>query len=1110
STSPPIVVRLQTPDGTPIPGGTVVWTDRFATGNITLSSASTVTDANGLASITITYIGGFLPVDGDVEASYGLSNADFPYTYVSGRSITLMSPEGMSGAPSSVSPTPIVVEVHQLDGTPAVGVNVAWLTVLGDAVPVAGSSLTDGAGRASMGFTYGTTVSNIRATEVASGISVLQRLEVSPMDSLRLVSGEGQTGTSGLPGGLPITVEVLDSTGTPIAGRTINWSQVPIEGIGVILSSNSSITNGVGQATVTFTYQEPGRTTITANDAISFRTVSTRAAAVGMNSFTVISGDNQNGLIGSHSAQPLVAELLDGGGQPVVGATVTWMLDCTAGPPGCDVVLDAVSAVTDTNGRVSTGFTFGASAGYTGWEVDDPVSRARAEFNMLTVGANSFSLISGNGQTGTQFSAGGQPLVVEIRDASGAPVAGRPINWSTTSGTVTVASPSSASNASGRASMNFSFGNNGSSVVSAADTVSGQQVLFALVAKEAPDGSSIISGDGQSGLPGSVGAQPIVIEVHDGNNQPAPGQSITWSVLSGPATLLTTGGITDPNGRASTTFNYGPTPGTSIIQAIGAADPNGVRLQATVTSLGSNQDLSVVSGDAQALVEDTSSAPLIVELRDFANMPVAGATISWSASNGSMATPTSSTNAQGRASNTVMRTGPGDVVVHATSMQAAAPAVFTLSAGLVSLPNLTPEQRAVAGAIDNACPALAAQSTLSPQQADLLARCEDLFAAAGLDPQAAANALSEMLVDTAQAQSGAAAAAVSAQYQNIRTRLMALRSGVSGSPLANLSFTGPGGMIPLGALASSLAGEAAAPVKPAGFSRWGFFAAGNIGRGEADERSNTPAYDYDIEGLTAGIDYRQRDNFIVGVALGLTHQDTNLDHNQGDVALHGWSASGYSTWTFHKDWYVDGVLSYGDNRFTLRRRIQYTLPLPGGGSTSIDQLAVGTPDGRLVSAALTFGGDFHHQAWNLSPYGQVLYSRLDFDAYEEDLRSGPGNGLGLAVDSRKVTALTGVLGARLSYSASMDWGVLVPTASLEWNHEFRDDLNAVSAHFIFDPTKTTFSIPGNATDANYLRMSLGLSLVMSHGRSAFALYDRMLGRDGQSQENLSIGIRIEF
>ena len=1099
-TSGPLVVQVLNTDGSPVVGATVTWADRYGTGLVIPSSPSTVTDATGRTSITVQFVDAGT---GDVEATYGVSQTDIPYSITRAGAVVVLSPKPMSGTANTVSTTPMIIRSYDRNGQPAAGHTINWTNLDGDAFPLAATSVADSTGTASMNFNFGNSGGTICAEDAITLISHCNSMYLVPLESIRLVSGDGQIGPANTPGAQPIVVEVLDGNGNPVSGRVLDWSFNFSEGTTPsLLAAPSITTDASGRAQMTFTYGTTGRTEWTVSNPQVGSFFRIRVTAVGMDTFMVISGDRQSGLINTHSTQPLVAELRDNAGNPIVGATVTWGTNHGACP------LDNPTGTTDTSGRVSTGFTYGPTADYCAWEADDPTSRARAEFNATAVGANAISLVSGNGQTGVVDGVGALPLVVEVRDASGNPVAGRTITWTNVAGLTSALSTSSVTDAGGRASMNFIYGPNpAAATIVATDSATGQQVRFTLTSTRPAGSGTIVSGNGQSGLPGTAGAQPIVIELRDAGGTPIPGATVVWSVVSGPATLGVVNNATDASGRASAAFSFGATAGTSVIQASGLG---GQLLQAAVTALGNNQALSVVSGDAQTLVANTTSEPLVVLLKNFANVPVAGATINWTTSSGTLASATTITDAAGRASNSVTTTVAGAVTVQATSTLAAAPVTFTLNTGLATLPNLTPEQQSVAVVLDNACPALAELSTLSPQQADLLARCQEIAAAAGINGGATATALEELLSDSAQVQSATAAVAISAQVQNVNSRLVTLRSG-SGSPASNgLTFTGPGGMIQLGSLMSALSGDVDKPKDPAGFSRWGFFATGNIGRGEADATRASPAYDYDINGITVGVDYRQRDNMVLGAALGYSRQDTDLDDSQGSVAMSGWSVSGYSTYSFKELWYLDGVLTFGRNQFELTRRIAYTLPTPGGGSTSINQVATGRPDGDLFSAALTFGGDFHKDAWAFSPYGQVVYSRMGFDAYEESLRAGPGSGLGLAVESRDITALTGILGARVMLNHSADWGVFTPTASLEWNHEFKDDPEAISARLIYDPTHTLFNISGERMDSDYLRLGIGMSLVLTRGRSGFFLFQHMVARDGQSQDDLSLGIRVEF
>ena len=621
----------------------------------------------------------------------------------------------------------------------------------------------------------------------------------------------------------------------------------------------------------------------------------------------------------------------------------------------------------------------------------------------------------------------------------------------------------------------------------------------------------IVSGDNQGGAPNTSLPIPLKVRLLNASGGPVAGETIQFLVALGSATVATPYATTDALGEASTQLLLGSAAGPVGIYVVPEdAEGPSVWFTANVGGLVAASSLSIVSGDGQSLVPDVASAPLVVVLKDASNAPVAGATVNWSSSAGTLEHTSTVTDSSGETSNTITASESGPISVTASSALATSPVSFSLSSSLAELSNLTPEQHAVAEALDNACPAVAELSSPSPEQADLLARCQELSASAGEDPSATAEALETLLNKTAQAQSTAAAVAIDAQIHNIQTRLIALRTGAATSNANGLTFTGPGGTISLGSLLAAFSDQAAAPAADAGFSRWGFFATGNIGRGESDANSSSPGFDYDINGITAGVDYRYRDDWLFGGALGYTRQDTDLADDSGEVGLNGWSASAYTTYSFNEAWYFDGVLTYGHNQLSLDRVIRYTLPLPGGGSSSIDQVASGDPDGSLFSAAMTFGGDFHHQAWAFSPYGQLIYSRVDFDAYEESMRAGPGSGLALAVEERRITSMAGILGTRVSYNHSTTWGVFAPTASLEWNHEFRDDPTATNARFLYDPTQTTFSVAGADLDSDYLRLGVGMTLVFGRGRSGFLFYQRTLAREGQSQDDLSLGLRIEF
>ena len=242
----------------------------------------------------------------------------------------------------------------------------------------------------------------------------------------------------------------------------------------------------------------------------------------------------------------------------------------------------------------------------------------------------------------------------------------------------------------------------------------------------------------------------------------------------------------------------------------------------------------------------------------------------------------------------------------------------------------------------------------------------------------------------------------------------------------------------------------------------------------------------------------------------MTRQGTDLAGSQGSLETTGWSASAYSTFYKENSWYADAVLTYGQNSYDLERRIMYTLPLPGGGFTTVDQTGRSSSSGDMLEAAFTFGHDFQKGALSIGPYARVLYTKLGFDESRETLESGPGSGLGVVIETRDLTSIASQIGAKFTYSFSTDWGVIIPHFQVEWEHEFKDDPAQVTARFLNDPTATPIVITGDPQDTDYYRVGLGLSFILNKGRSGFFYFEQVLGRDGYSQYNIGAGLRMEF
>ena len=95
-------------------------------------------------------------------------------------------------------------------------------------------------------------------------------------------------------------------------------------------------------------------------------------------------------------------------------------------------------------------------------------------------------------------------------------------------------------------------------------------------------GLSKVSGDNQSGVPGAVIANSLVIEVRDENGSALEGISVTFAVTAGGGTLSITRATTDKNGAVQSTLTLGPNLGTNTVSVSASGIEGTVTFNAVV------------------------------------------------------------------------------------------------------------------------------------------------------------------------------------------------------------------------------------------------------------------------------------------------------------------------------------------------------------------------------------------------------------------------------------------------------------------------------------------------------------------------------------------------
>ncbi len=470
---------------------------------------------------------------------------------------------------------------------------------------------------------------------------------------------------------------------------------------------------------------------------------------------------------------------------------------------------------------------------------------------------------------------------------------------------------------------------------------------------------------------------------------------------------------------------------------------------------------------------------------------------------------------------------------------------------LADTPGLTDTEKATARALDQACPAIegipAAQRTSG--QNDLLTICTSLPASGAIR-----SGLRSLAPDEIAVQGRNSIIGRQTLNRNVRERMSQRRNGepgqfdisglgfrvanktVSASSIKSMvtsfararagtrvpapltrayptTYQAPITMrLPAAGTRQSLGPEASMlPARPSGggasadsesiIPRWGVFVTGNGSFGDKDATLTDPGFDFETKGVTAGIDYRLGDNFMLGSAFGFLHTDTDIDNDGGKSDINGYSFSLYGSY-FISGFYADAIGSMGFNDYQTNRGVVFN---------NIDQRAKGDPHGMEYSVSLGGGYDFYVGGLSFGPYARAELTEIDIDDYQEQLgNTGPGVGSMLAIDDQEITSLTTTVGGQLNYAVSTRVGILVPQLRFDWEREFKDDRRFLVASFLNDPLETSFAIPIDNIDRSYFNLGAGVSATFPNGKTGFISYEALLGRDEITEHALSGGFRMEF
>ncbi|MCB1583000.1 MAG: autotransporter outer membrane beta-barrel domain-containing protein [Xanthomonadales bacterium] len=377
--------------------------------------------------------------------------------------------------------------------------------------------------------------------------------------------------------------------------------------------------------------------------------------------------------------------------------------------------------------------------------------------------------------------------------------------------------------------------------------------------------------------------------------------------------------------------------------------------------------------------------------------------------------------------------------------------------------------------------------------------CDDLMQQAELgDYETLTRVLSWMRPRNVVHQAKNSTKVVASQLSNIGQRLSQLRAGTAGFSAADLNLSNGTESLPFSMLAY-LADEE--PSTTQSFvSPWGFFINGSLTSGDysyADEVND--GFDFDSDSLSAGVDYRFSNRFVLGAALGYNELDSNT--GAGIIMQsEGFSASLYGLFTPTEAFYIDSRISFARPDIRQVRVENFQLI-----DSVVDIEAIGRTKSEQMTAAISTGYNFYKNAWNITPYFGIEYVNSKLDEFTE---TGAG-ALNVFYAEQNFESLKYNLGFNISRAISTRNGVLSPQFSFQHNYEDQDN-SIMEMRLVAMPIDELFNVETNFTESSYSQASIGLTWITANGKMFYIRYNEIFGLNNFDQSTISIGARFEF
>ncbi|TGB89139.1 hypothetical protein CRG94_23655 [Escherichia sp. E3356] len=519
---------------------------------------------------------------------------------------------------------------------PVIGSQVKWVITSGKGTLSNAQNTTDASGNSLVTLTSQSSGDVVVTASTASGSAVSsQSLHFTADSTSAKVTDVTVDKTQAIADGkelITYTAAVKDAKGNPVTNHKVTWSA---SGTGVTLSAPSTTTSASGVASVTLSALKAGNAGVTAQAETGAGFNAPQVTFIGdarTAQLTDLKLSKQNALANGADEVFFTGIVTDANSNPLSGISINWAAIPATG------LLSTASSTSDSNGNVTVSLTSKQRgehqiSGNIGHAASGAlVTSGTVKFTEDATSATLQSLTADN--TSVTAGKGIVTLTAQVLDASGHPVANKPVVWQSDNAAGVFSETTSNTDAKGNVKVTYISTLAKATTITASSDNHSQKTIQLTITPDIQSAKPVnVSASKTSAMANNKDVVTLTATVEDEYKNPVSQSEVTWQVQPATGKYHLTGSPqkTDAQGQVTATLTS-----EDVLACQAVATINGVSQSSETISFGADAATAAVSALTPSTTTDVAAGDNITlkaTVTDEAGHPVINQRVNWSSDN---------------------------------------------------------------------------------------------------------------------------------------------------------------------------------------------------------------------------------------------------------------------------------------------------------------------------------------------------------------------------------------------------------------------------------------------------------------------------------------------